>query len=130
MVDRTKPEAADAVSPKGPAGPSDPRVKVDAGEEHHLKQSAASLNKPDRTKPGAKSQREDQPLRHVNDAETQSENAQEAGDVPDDYVRVAGRKEMQMPPKNGTRLMKRATIHSRPAILPETTDRRGAIASG
>lgn len=46
-----------------------------------------------------KGQREDQPLLHVIDPTQHEENAGEAADMPDDYVRVAGRKEMQMPPK-------------------------------
>ncbi|WP_283180016.1 hypothetical protein [Gemmobacter sp. 24YEA27] len=97
MVEKKIPAKENAASFKDPKGPSDPGVKVDAGEEHHLKQAAASLNEPDAST--AQGQREDQPLRHVNDATQPEENAGKAADVPDDYVRVAGRKEMLMPPK-------------------------------
>jgi len=99
MVDKKIPTKENAASLKDAKGPSDPGVKVDAGEEHHLKQAAASLNESDETGSTVQGQREDQPLRHVNDATQQEENAGESADVPDDYVRVAGRKEMQMPPK-------------------------------
>ena len=99
MVEKKIPAQENAASFKDPKSPSDPGVKVDAGEEHHLKQAAASLNEPDETDATGQGQREDQPLRHVNDTTQQEENAREAANVPDDYIRVAGRKEMQMPPK-------------------------------
>lgn len=98
-MDKRIPAKANAASINDPKGPLDPGVKVDAGEEHYLKQAAASLNESDERDFTAQKQREDQPLRYVNDATQQEVNAGEAADVPDDYVRVAGRKVMQMPPK-------------------------------
>lgn len=47
MVEKKILAKKNVASPKGQNGPSDPGVKVDAGEEHHLKQAAASLNEPD-----------------------------------------------------------------------------------
>lgn len=99
MAENKMPAEEDAALLKIPKGPSDTGMKVVAGEKHHLKQAAASLNETDETGATTQGQREDQPLRHVNDTTQQEDNACEAADVPDDYVRVAGRKEMQLPPR-------------------------------
>lgn len=101
MAENKIPAKENAAPFKDPKEPFDPGVKVDAGEDYYLKQAAASLNESDETESTGYGQLEDQPLEHVHvkDTTQQEENAEEAADLPDDYVRVAGRKEMQMPPK-------------------------------
>lgn len=99
MAENKMPAKENAAPFKDPKGPLDPGVKADAGEDHYLKQAAASLNESDETGSAGYGQPEEQPLGHVKDTTQQEESADEAADLPDDYVRVAGRKEMQMPPK-------------------------------
>lgn len=77
MMGKKVSESTKVAALKDLKSPSNQGVKIDADEEHHLKQVAASLN----------------------DAAQKDEDLGGVGTVADDYVRVAGRKEMQMPPK-------------------------------
>lgn len=87
----------------------------------HLEKAVESLDSPKPADPGAErepceqeprdgGQAQDQPLKHVNDDDDAPERARSHDNAPDadpetggarsDHVRVAGRKEMDMPPRS------------------------------
>lgn len=98
MVEKKMPDIANAASLKDDGGPQGPEVIGGAGEKTQLKPTTP-VSAAREKEAAPQDQGEAQPLRHVNDDQDQDNDTDHTGGGPSDYVRVAGRKEMQMPPK-------------------------------
>lgn len=71
----------------------------EAGKDHNQGLQEASSTEDGSSKEPALTPQSDQPSRNVQDPAGQEDSAKEMDAHPKDFVRVAGRKEMQIPPK-------------------------------